>query len=111
MKGRFVAYEVALEVAAALAPIIATIARHDPDLAKQMRRAMASVVLNLAEGACRSGKDRLHAYRVAHGSAAEVRSGVRLALVWRYIEPELAEAAEPHLDRQAAVLYRLVHPR
>jgi four helix bundle protein len=102
---------VALQVAEALTPIIAAIAQHDPDLAKQVRKAQASVVLNLAEGACRTGRDRNHHYRVASGSAAEARGGVRLALVWQYITREMAAAAEPHLDRQAAVLYRLVNPK
>lgn len=111
MKGRFEAYEVALQVAEALMPIIAAIAQHDPDLAKQIRKAQSSVVLNLAEGACRTGRDRTHHYRVAHGSAAEARGGVRLALVWQYIGADAAAAAEPVLDRQAAVLYRLLHPK
>ena len=111
MKGRFEAYEVALQVAQALTPIIAAITQHDPDLAKQMRKATSSVVLNLAEGACRTGRDRIHHYRVATGSAAEARSGVRLALVWHYLGADLAGAAEPLLDRQAAVLYRLLHPK
>ncbi len=70
-----------------------------------------SVVLNLAEGACRCGRDRNHHYRVASGSTAEARGGVRLALVWRYITTEMADAVEPLLDRQAAVLYRLLNPK
>ncbi len=111
MKGRFEAYEVAMQVAGAVTPIIAAIAQHDPDLARQLRKATSSVVLNLAEGACRTGKDRLHHYRVAHGSAAETRGGVRLALVWQYVGADMVNAAEPLLDRQAAVLYRLLHPK
>ncbi len=111
MKKRFDAYEVALELAAALAPVIAAIARHDPDLARQLRRALASVPLNLAEGACRAGKDRAHAHRIAQGSAAEVRSAVRLAHVWQYVDDDLVAAAEPSLDRLAALLWRLVNPR
>jgi|AACY02.8.fsa_nt_gi S23 ribosomal protein. len=41
-------------------------------LADQARRASASVVLNIAEGAGRTGKARLNHYRIARGSAAEV---------------------------------------
>ena len=75
---RFDAYEVALELATGLGPVIETIARRDGSLASQTRRAMSSVVLCLAEGARRSGKDRLHLYRVAAGSAAEVRAALAL---------------------------------
>jgi hypothetical protein len=50
MKGRFQAYEVALELAAALAPVLASLARRDSSLASQLRRAAASVPLCLAEG-------------------------------------------------------------
>ena len=41
-------------------------------LKDQARRAADSVVLNLAEGAYREGKDRHRHYRIARGSAAEV---------------------------------------
>ncbi len=72
---------------------------------------MASVPLNLAEWACRTGKDRAHAYRIAQGSAVEVRSAVRLAHVWQYVDADLVAAAEPGLDRLAALLWCLVNPR
>ena len=41
----------------------------DGDLAKQLRRAASSVPLNLGEGRRRAGKDRLHLWRIAGGSA------------------------------------------
>lgn len=45
--------------------------RTESALKDQARRAADSVVLNLAEGCCREGKDRLHHFRIAAGSAAE----------------------------------------
>jgi four helix bundle protein len=110
MNGRFEAYEVALELAAALAPVLANLARHDSSLACQMRRATASVALCLAEGARRTGKDRLHLYRVAAGSAAEVRAALALARAWSFAVPAQLSASEALLDRVLAMLWRLTHP-
>ena len=45
--------------------------RGDAPLKDQARRAADSVVLNLAEGAYRIGKDRQRHFRIAMGSAAE----------------------------------------
>ncbi len=46
--------------------------RGDADLKDQARGAAQSCCLHLAEGCYREGKDRLHFFRVAAGSAAEV---------------------------------------
>jgi four helix bundle protein len=111
MNRRFEAYEVALELAAALGPLIAAIAQRDSSLSCQLRRATASVPLCLAEGARRSGKDRLHLYRVAAGSAAEVRAALALARAWTFAPPARLATAEALLDRVLAMLWRLTHPR
>src|SRR5262245_21203634 len=42
-----------------------------------MRAAAGSVPLNLAEGNLRLGADRLHPFRIAAGSAAELRTALR----------------------------------
>jgi hypothetical protein len=76
---RFDAYEVALELAAALGPLIGAIAQRDSSLSCQLRRAAASVPLCLAEGACRSGKDRLHVYRSAGVNPASLFECLRSA--------------------------------
>jgi four helix bundle protein len=104
---RFEAYEVALELAAALRPVLDQLARRDRDLADQMRRAGSSVALNLAEGARRTGRDRLHFYRIAAGSAAEVRAALAVAQAWG----SLAAVSEVDvlLDRVLAMLWRLTH--
>ncbi len=41
-------------------------------IADQVIRSASSVPANLAEGAGRSGRDRMHHFRVAYGSAKEV---------------------------------------
>jgi four helix bundle protein len=107
----FIAYQLALEAACALHPLLAGIAQHDRELERQMRRAMSSTVLNIPEGNRRSGRDRLQHFRIAAGSTAEAQAGVDLALAWAYVTAEQAAPAARCLDRLGAVLYRLTTPR
>ena len=53
-----VAYEVALDLIRALRPVIAQLKMHSPAAADQVERAASSVVLNLAEGDRRQGRDQ-----------------------------------------------------
>ena len=102
----FDAYHLAIDIARAVRPLIAEIAQSDPDLARQLRRALTSTPLNLAESRTRFGKDRRHLTRVAAGSHAEVRAALDVAGALGYIEqvPEL----EANLDRLAAMLWPLI---
>ena len=109
MANRFQALDVAIEFVAAVRPIIEVIARRDRDLTSQIKRAASSLPLCLAEGAQRIGKDRLHFYRIAAGSAAEVRTALFVAIAWGYIENVDAESALHLLDRVIAMLWRLTH--
>jgi len=92
-----------------LGPSCSTIARHDRDLARQLRRAASSVLLNVAEGRQRAGGDRAHAYRVAAGSAAEVAAALDVAAAWGYVDARTRAAHEALLDRVRAMLWRLTH--
>jgi four helix bundle protein len=107
----FHAHEVALAWAAALGPALARVAKGDADLARQLRRAVASVPLNLAEGSRRAGKDRMHHYRIAAGSAEEAMSALALGLAWGHLKAADVAVAEEHADRLRAMLWRLTHPR
>ena len=82
---KFEAHEIALVMIQHIRPIVEVVQRHDPDLAKQMRRAAQSAPLNIGEGSQRSGKDRVYHYRVARGSAREALNGVRIAEAWGYV--------------------------
>ena len=57
-KFAFEAHELALEAIKLVRPIIEKVARHDTDLARQMRKAATSAPSNLAEGNRRRGGDR-----------------------------------------------------
>jgi four helix bundle protein len=78
-------YEDALVMLESLTLHIATIERHDSDLARQLRRASASVVLNIAEGSYVRGRNRKALYSVALGSAKEVRACLDVAKAFRYL--------------------------
>ena len=105
----FDAQRVALELVAALREPADALARHDADLARQLRRAATSVALNVAEGARRQGKDRKHLFTVAAGSAAEVRTALAIARGWGYLPATGAERVDALLDRELAMLWRLTH--
>lgn len=103
----FDAFDVALDLIRALREPLATIAQRDPDLAQQLRRAAASVPLNLSEGRRRSGKDRLHLWRVAAGSADEVAASLRVAEAWGHIPASAIAPALALCDRILAMTWRL----
>jgi four helix bundle protein len=105
----FQALEIALDAIRHLVEPLTTIAQRDPDLARQLRRAAASMALNLGEGRRRTGRDRLHLWRVAAGSAAEVVTALRVAEAFGHVR---AGAVAPVLERCGRVLaitYTLTH--
>ncbi|HKA91603.1 MAG TPA: four helix bundle protein [Haliangiales bacterium] len=102
-------FEVSLQLIRCLRGVVAELARHDGDLTAQIRRAASSVPANLGEGLRRAGRDRRYHFRVAAGSAEEVRAALRTAGAWGYVDD--AALAEPRalLDRLGAMLYRMTH--
>ena len=105
----FIALEVAHEAVRLLREPLAIIARRDPPLADQLRRASQAAVLNLAEARRRRGRDQAQRIRVAAGEAGEARAALDVALAWRHITPAQRAALDATLDRVRAMLYRLTH--
>jgi four helix bundle protein len=105
----FHAFDVALEMIGQLRQPLAAIAQRDPELAQQLRRAAASVPLNLSEGRRRQGRDRIHLWRVAAGSADEVVASLRVAEAWGHVERASITPALTSCDRVLAMLWRLTH--
>jgi four helix bundle protein len=90
-----------------LAPMLKQIARHDPDLARQLRRAASSVALNLGEGSYVGGGLERTRFRTALGSMAEVKSGVMLAEAFGYVGA-IEHARMDRIDKVIATLRKLV---
>ncbi len=105
----FDAYDRSLQLLRALAILLKRLAAHDADLTKQLRRAGASVSLNIAEANQRVGKDRTHLFRVALGSAAEVTACLEVAVALDYVAQADAAHALDIADRVRAITYRLIH--
>ena len=103
----FDALEVALEMIGEVKKVIAVVLRQDKDLADQMKRALNSISLNVGEGTRRRGGDRLHLWRIADGSANELRVALRAALAWGYVDPAMLAPSLALLDRELAMLWRM----
>jgi len=76
----------------------------------QLIRSASSVPANLAEGQGRSGRDRLHHWRIAYGSAKETDTHLRLLLEAKAVDARQAQAALDLLDQVRAMIWRLLHP-
>ena len=104
---------IALEAAHEMARMAFAFAKHIPGggLREQLRRAAASVVLNIAEGDARGGNDRAALFRIAYASAKEVSAAVRLAGDAELAAREHVDALLRALDRVQALTWRLACPR
>ncbi len=102
-------YKVALELARLVGTQGERIAVHDKDLARQMRRSMASVVLNIAEGSGCSGGTRSQRYKDALGSARETLAALELGAAMGY--GVQLDAMYAKFDRVIGVLVRCTHHR
>ena len=104
-----VAYTVALDLIKTLRPIVAQLRKYSPDAADQVERAASSIVLNIAEGERRHGRDPKRFYGMAHGSAGEIRGALDLAEAWGWqIDSDHARAL---LDRELRLLWGLARGR
>ena len=104
---QFDALEISLKAIQSLGKVYARIQAQDPDLARQLRKSLSSVPLNLSEGCRRSGKDRRFHWRVAAGSADEARTCLRVASAWGFVQDEDLSVGFELLDRVLAMLWRM----
>ena len=95
-------YNVMIRVVREMRPVLVRIEGKDRDLARQMRRALASMVLNTGEGSGSSGGTRRERYRNALGSARETQAGLDVAVALGYVEPMASD-----LELVMNTLYKL----
>ena len=88
-------------------PLVEAVARRDRDLGSQLRRALSSVGLNVAEGfGSASGNARLR-FESARGSLYEAQAGLRLAIAWGYLRAQDCAAVLAAIDRLGARVFGL----
>ena len=68
-------------------------------------------MLNVNEASRRIGRDRINRFRIAAGSAKEIRGALELATDWHFVPEESVAECLQLLDRILAMLWRLEHPR
>lgn len=100
---------VAIHVCRDCAPVIKQIQTHDRNLADQLRRAVTSVALNLAESDGQTGGHRKQRRLTALGSAREVVACLEIASALTYIEPVSADV-NGRLDHVIGTLVNLTRP-
>ncbi len=104
---RFDAFEITLELIRSLRDALPHLERRDPALAVQMKKAAASIALNLREGRRRVGKDRTYLWRVAAGSADEVQAALLVAEAFGYVNEASLTRPLELVDRVLAMLWRM----
>ena len=80
-------YPVSIQLCRDCAPVIKMIAMHDRNLADQLRRAVTSVALNVAESDGQAGGHRKQRRLTALGSAREVAACLEIGAALGYAEP------------------------
>ena len=108
---KFRVYDDCLELLRACAPVWKAVARHDRDLARQLRRSSNSVRANVAEGMYRDDGHQRVRFETAIGSARETRHHLEAAEVLEYVTVDDIARAHDLADKVAATLYKCVHRR
>jgi four helix bundle protein len=72
---------VVLQIATRTAAEILAARNLHPVLGRQLAASASSVPLNIAEGAGRFGRDRLHHFRIAYGSCQEAKTTLEILVL------------------------------
>ena len=107
-KHRFIVREKASKAASLCFSITKNNRKLPGDLGSQINRAAISVVMNIAEGNGRTGKDRLYHFRVAYSSALEASAGLQLLAECGLADTEKITTVLNLLDQVRAMVWRLM---
>ena len=99
-------YEEVLEVVRLMKGVLVEIERRDADLARQMRRAAASVALNAAEAQGSRGRNAALRFSTALGSMRETKACLDVAVAMGHIAFVSVQTARK-MDGICGSLYRL----
>ena len=110
-KNTLIAHAKALQAAGIAIALVMRVSAPLKSIADQVIRSASSVPANLTEGHGRIGRDRMHHWRIAYGSAKEVDTHLRLLAGAGAIDKNQANAALALFDEVRAMTWRLLHPR
>ena len=100
--------EHALQIAALARPLVEVVKRKDRDLASQVRRAISSIALNLAEAQGNAGGNSRLRFETALGSLYEAQAGVQLAVAWGYVTQAAANELLEAMNRLGGRVFGLL---
>ena len=106
-----IAHRKALEAAGIAISLVLRVPSPLKSIADQVIRSASSVPANLSEGHGRTGRDRMHHWRIAYGSAKEVDTHIRLLVHTDTIDSSRAREALKLFDDVRAMTWRLLHPK
>ena len=89
-------------------PLVEAVQRKDRDLGSQLKRAISSIALNIAEGyGAGYGNSRLR-FETARGSLNEAQAGIRVAVAWGYVSSAAASEVLASMHSLGGRVYGLV---
>jgi four helix bundle protein len=106
-----IAHRKALEAAGIAISLVLRVPAPLKSLADQVIRSASSVPANISEGHGRSGRDRMHHWRIAYASAKEVDTHLLLLTEAGAINKVKATTAIQLFDEVRALTWRLLHPK
>jgi four helix bundle protein len=104
-----VALDKALEAASFAINLVMRVPAPLKSIADQVIRSASSVPANLAEGHGRSGRDRMHLWRIAYASAKEVDCHLKLLAHAGVVNSVKAQKAIDIFDEVRAMTWRLLN--
>ena len=100
-------YDKSIELVASVCKLSRRVQQHDGDLARQMRRAVVSVPLNLQEGLYSRAGNRIARFHDSMGSAKETMACLDVSAAAEYLPREVVIADLDRIDHIVATLWRL----
>ena len=105
---RLKCYQLAMAMTKVMPELIGTWPRGYSYLSDQLKRAMASIVLNIAEGNARtSALERKRFFTVARASASEVSSIMDIIFAYQLIDESKFDELQDNLIQIIKILYKL----
>jgi four helix bundle protein len=106
---KLIAHEKALEAAGDAITLVMRVPAPLKSIADQVIRSASSVPANLSEGHGRTGRDRLHFWRIAYASAKKVESHMRLPARAGAINRTKTERVLSTFDEVRAMTWRVLN--